>query len=1155
MTIARLKAACVGILFLMTGLCVASGAVGPVVQKGIVELSGHGQASRIRVQRGSAAVTSSRKTEQNRSRSVGLRDALGVWQRPVLTSQSGTFSLVKNPLDLSETCVEAIESAPVWLRQDLQDAFSRLGDDADVYAELLHACPDSRFIDEIAFAIAHVAPRELHRLVGAGDEDLLVINAERSYSNAEHLNYVRLVEHDEGDGDFYTTVAYYVEDGGQRTEKELPMDYYYWSIVHPKINTEYLKMDDLPSEQQATYGYFWREFLFDDPSDSNSYEEHYFQKEPSRIPDDDLIALATYATGHLTSRSRDLLPIIYDENDGGVLLSEVRYECSEIIVTSIRLEQAYDDGASSLLENVILYGDSAELMPAGSKVMIIKDRGSTAIEDILAEHGYSNRVVNSSRIGDLSLASYFKIIVPSDQPKELYEVLAANKKWITDWFESVVPRGRVFEFHGACQPEDSWTSLSMLGGLGCADLNEASIGPLAFGGYPSLKDVMSEPTVLWDRRDGSKGGEVPFKDDENGLIRLGKWVNKVVPALAKDAYHRGVQANQIAYEHNGNCGENQDLLCAAARACLIPVSCVDLLAEDHVWNEVYDEGWHFYETWRGGIMTTVGGKGTGVLDIDYGGHYPFSGVFRWRNDGLIEVITDRYSETCELDASVVDSNGVPVDGALVEVWASNVLAGSYPDYMRSVWGYTDGTGTVKMKLGNTRNLYARCETPLGDYPAGDDTIDEFAPYSRADAVYSWDISVAGTMPSLSVFAVAPPEAEEGTHLSISFELPYQTLYCRNPMDYNVAAEKLRPGQIDFIICDAENFQRLERGEAVGAFEEMRDAAQGSLDFPVNTGAEYYLVFSNIDRLSLNQALYYSLDVLGGDGHVEDSISNLVRVPQGSYHAVRWSYNPTANRRPVIVEAGFLDTKVSESEGGLFRAIAYVVDPDGLSDLQSVQLFYNGLPSGLFLVDDGTSGDAVAKDSLFTLQAGIEPGMPAGQHRVSLVAVDAAGLKSVEWPYVEVGASRSAQRRSLEGARSFQNEAAMLSTERIMRQCLLDSLPQSCSLGASAPVIMAGGFGFTDISSAAGGQLALYAHVESFGEGVEKIEASLEGGAPLGMFLHDDGVGGDAVAGDGQFTFQCALGGGVAPGRYLIELVGTTSAGAQSLVFPYVTVTP
>ena len=1152
MTVARLEVACVGVLFVMMGLCAAAGTTRPVVQKGVVELSGHGQANNISVQRGSVSVTSSGKEEENRSRGVGLRDDLGLWQRPVLASPNGTFSLVDNPLDLSETCVEAIEFAPVWVRQDLQDAFRRLGDDADDYAELLLACPDSRFIDEIAFTIAHVAPRELHRLADAGDEDLLLVNAERIYSNAEHLHYVRLVEHDEGGGDFYTTVAYYVQDGGQRAEKELPMDYYYWYIVHPKVNAEYLKMDNLPSEQQATYGYFWREFLFSDPSEDKSYEEHYFQKEPNRIPDSDLVALAGYATGHLTSRSWDLLPIIYDEN-GGVVLSEIRYNSSEVIVTSIRLEQAYEDGASRLLENVVLYGDTAELMPAGSKVMIIKDRGSTAIEDILTEHGYSIRVVGSSRVGVLSLSGYFKVIVPSDQPKELYEALAANKAWITDWFKSAAPRGRVFEFHGACQPEDSWTSLAMLASLRCADLNEATIGPLAFGGYPRLEDVMSEPTVLWDRRDGSKGGELPFKDDENALIRLGKWVNKVIPALAKYANHRGVQPNQIAYEHNGNCGENQDLLCAAARACLIPVSCVDLLAEDHVWNEVYDEGWHFYETWRGGIMTTVGGKGTGVLDMDYGGHYPFSGVFRWRNDGLIEDITDRYSKTCELDARVVDSNGLPVDGALVEVWASNVLAGPYPDYMRSVWGYTDATGTVKMKLGNTRNLYARCETPLGNYPAGEDKIDEFAPYSRAGAVYSWDVSVPGTMPSLSTFAVPPPETDDGTHLSISFALPYQTLYCRNPMDYNVAAEKLRPGQIDFVICDAEDFQKLGRGETFGAFAQMWDATQGSLDFPVSTSSDYYLVFSNIDRLSLNQALYYSLDVVGGDGHIEDSISNLVRVPPGTYHAVRWSYHPAANRRPVIVEAGFLDTTVSESEGGLFKVIAYVVDPDGPNDVRSVQLFYNGQPTGLFLADDGTGGDSVANDSLFTLEMNIGPGMPAGQHRVSLVAVDADGLRSVEWPYVEVSAGRGAQRGILEDS-SFDNER-LVSIERTIREALLDSRSNSRSQGGRAPVIMAGGFGFTDISSSDGGELRVYAHVEGFGEKIEKVEAFLEGGVPLGMFLHDDGVGGDAVAGDGQFTFQCALGGGLAPGRYLVELVGTTSAGVHSQVFPYVTVTP
>jgi hypothetical protein len=104
-----------------------------------------------------------------------------------------------------------------------------------------------------------------------------------------------------------------------------------------------------------------------------------------------------------------------------------------------------------------------------------------------------------------------------------------------------------------------------------------------------------------------------------------------------------------------------------------------------------------------------------------------------------------------------------------------------------------------------------------------------------------------------------------------------------------------------------------------------------------------------------------------------------------------------------------------------------------------------------------------------------------------------------------------------------------------------------------PVIMAGGFGFTEISSATGGPLTVFAHVESFGESIERLEALLEGGVPLGMFLHDDGLGGDAKAGDGQFSFQSSLAGGVPAGRYLIELVATTSSGEKSATYPYLTV--
>jgi len=1172
MTIARMPTTFAVLLFMTAVLCADSGAADqPALQRGIVELPDARLSEDITVQKGSAAVSSLARTTESSRRSVGLRDDLGVWERPRLRSGNGTFSLVDDPLGISDTCVDAIEVAPVWLRQDLHDAFSRLENNADVFAELLLVCPDLRYLDEVAFTIAHVATRELNRLADKRDEDLLVINAEYIYSNAEYLNYVRIVEHDDESvgGDFFTTIAYWVEDGGQRIEKELPMDYYYWYIVHPKINIEQLKMDDEPSAQQATYGYFWREFLFEDPSEDNSYTQHFFQTQPNEIPADDLVGLADYATGHLTSRSWDLFPIIYDEDGGGVLLSEMRYEASEIIATTIRLEQAYEDGVSNLLENVVLYGDCAQLMPAGSKVLIVMDQESTVIEDILAEYGYNKRVVHSNRIGDLSLSSYYKIIVPSDQPKELYEALAANKTWITDWFDSVSPyAGRVFEFHGACQPEDAWTSFSMLGSLRCTDLNEAQIGSLAFGGYPSLKDVMSEPVILWNRRETTRGGRVPFREDENALIRLGKWVSKIVPVLARDAYHRGVQANQIAVEHNGNCGENQDILCAAARACLIPASCIDLHGEDHVWNEFYDDGWHFYETWRGGVMTTLGGKGTGVLDLDYGGRYPFSGTLRWRNDGLVEVTTDLYSETCEFQVTALDANGLPVDGALVEVWASsNVLAGPYPDYMRSVWGHTDANGVITMKLGNTRNLHARIESPLGVYPPPDEgDIEEFASYSQTGHVYAWQKLLPGTMPSLDLSQVEAPPAQDDTRLSITFELPYQTLYCENPMDRNVAAEKLTPGQIDFFICNAENFAKLESGEPACAFEIVRDAEHASLDFAINTATEYFLVFSNLDRLSLNQALYYSLDVVDAAGRIVDSISNLVRVPPKSYHAIKWTHQTAANQRPVIVEAGFLDTTISASEGGLFTAIAYVIDPDGAGDVQSVQLYYNGSATGLFLADDGTSGDGAARDLLFTLQTNILPGTPAGLHRLSMVAVDAAGDESFEWPYVEVKfsrgssasyhgeASQTLDSRCRAPSQSAPDRALSLQAHRAVRRALSEARSRSDSVSGDAPVIMAGGFGFTDISSAAGGQLTIYAHVESFGESIERLEAFLEGGVPLGMLLRDDGLGGDAAAGDGQFTFQSSFARGVPAGQYLIELGATTSSGQQSATYPYLTVT-
>ena len=1054
---------------------------------------------------------------------LNLRDSGPGWERPRAQSANGSLSLATNALRVSEVCAEAIEVAPVWIQQSLEDAFARIGSHSDDYANLLLGVEDPRLIDEVAFQIAHVAPMELRRLAIQSDEQLLILNAEKLYAHDEFLHYVRLVEHGEQvpGGDFWTTIAYMVEDSGEQIEKELPMDYYYWYIVHPKINLEYVKMNDEPSANQSTYGYFWREFLFDDPSDENSYVRHYFESVPNEVAQSELEALAAYSVGHITSRSGDIFPVIYDENGGGVLLGEMREDAGEIIVTSIRLEQAYEDGVSSLLENVVLYGNSAQLLPKSEKVLVIKDRGSSVIESILDDEGYTYRVIAADRIGRFSLSDYGKIIVASDQPKELYETLVENKSWFTDW-------------HG----------LSIPGFLQCGDLNEAEIGTLRFGGYPLLSDVMSNPEILWKGKARSTGGRRPFHDGESALIALGKWVNKVVPVLARDAVRRGVQANQIAVEHNGNCGENQDILGAAARTCLIPISSIDLHAEDHVWNEIYDGGWHFYETWRGGVQTTVGGVGTGVKDTDNGGHYRFSGTFRWRNDGVIEVITDRYSETCELEAIVRDANEVPVDGACVEVWTDYV----HGDYARCAWGYTDESGVVRMKLGNSRSLYARVESPLGNYPAGVNDIEKFVSGSMADRTYTWEVSVPGIMPQLDLNLVSPPPVADGAaRLVISYEAPYRTLYCENQIDRNVGAQKLSPGHIDFFVCDAENLENLESGETVNAFDVMRDSDGGTLEFDVDPEREYYMVFSNRESQNLNMALYYSVDVLTSEGEVQDSLSNWVKVPAGEDHIVKFAQ--ASNSAPVIVEAGFLDTAITSVGGGTLRAVAYVTDANGLSDIDRVEVLYQGAPTGFLLVDDGTGGDGVAADSLFTLETSIWPGLPAGQHIVEIAATDSAGLESVHWPYVEVKEGLATPSHSL----IHKDHGLIIKEARAkVSEALFANSAGLRLLNGASPIIMAGGFGYTALSTDAGGELTMLAHIDFAGQNTLSVESFLQGGA-LGMFLRDDGDDGDAAAGDGQFTFQTAITPGLVPGRYLIEIVAESTGGERSRTYPYLTV--
>lgn len=166
---------------------------------------------------------------------------------------------------LNDVCWQAIDRAPLWLRDALIDQLTNISYIyfRDMMAQVIVDAEDP-YVDEIAFSIAHLS----RDLVGGGHimESLLQENAQSIYEADPYLNYVWLIDYgDSNDDDYWTTVRYrIVTDTDDTTTVELDRDMYYWWIVHPRLSDEIPRYID-PSTgqyQPPPVGVFWRDYLF-----------------------------------------------------------------------------------------------------------------------------------------------------------------------------------------------------------------------------------------------------------------------------------------------------------------------------------------------------------------------------------------------------------------------------------------------------------------------------------------------------------------------------------------------------------------------------------------------------------------------------------------------------------------------------------------------------------------------------------------------------------------------------------------------------------------------------------------------------------------------------------------------------------------------------
>lgn len=354
-------------------------------------------------------------------------------------------------------------------------------------------------------------------------------------------------------------------------------------------------------------------------------------------------------------------------------------------------------------------------------------------------------------------------------------------------------------------------------------------------GYPVLEEVLNQNVqVFWDQQTKSYGWshEVAFSDSLHAVDIVTGWVRAVIDAPASG--NRPIQPNVIAHEHNGNCGENQDLLCAAGRLALIPTVCVMDILEDHVWCQAWWNG-----TWHGWYIDTFSNDYCAYDKDRMTGGKDCSCIWYWRNDGFIYDYVAYYSNFCNLTVTVTDSSGVPVDNASVQVasegWQSSEI-------FRGTWGQTDENGQITFELGDSQNYYLNISSALGGYGGG--SYELIIENSIPDQEYFFEWSTPEPMPELPL-----TEQPEGSWtkflIQVVYDLPADLMngrdYYANPR--SEYAEPIPGGTADFFIVDSDNWELYQAGEEFDCYELIQGQSAGEVWFYAPHTDDWYIVFS------------------------------------------------------------------------------------------------------------------------------------------------------------------------------------------------------------------------------------------------------------------------------------------------------------------------
>jgi hypothetical protein len=347
-------------------------------------------------------------------------------------------------------------------------------------------------------------------------------------------------------------------------------------------------------------------------------------------------------------------------------------------------------------------------------------------------------------------------------------------------------------------------------------------------GYPLLKDSLSVCKTLWNNNVNSL---------DNGAIgALTAWVTDVMTFVSHPHHNQPVR---IYNWHEGTCSVHSYLTAAASRTAFVPATVSAMYRNDHKINEFWEREWMAWEP--------VGTHINSPRDYDPGWGWDIASVFDWRGDGYTWNVTERYTDVCTLTVNVTDDLGNPVDGACIVLDSD-----SYPG-PRCLADYTASSGTGLYLFGDSRPLYMKVTSPIGNFPpSGYYTVTTSTVTGQH---YTVDVVLSGEVTSLDISPDSPPGSPTDDYrIVVEYDVSGETVYGRNLDDSDVYSETFSPGNVDFFICDEGSYADYIAEDPFEAFEIAENAYSGNADFIIPSDEKYSSVISNESSLNVTQRI-------------------------------------------------------------------------------------------------------------------------------------------------------------------------------------------------------------------------------------------------------------------------------------------------------------